>query len=52
MLLHKRGYRVSSAPTGLAPVERGLLHKRGRVSSAPTGLAPVERGLLHKNGRK
>src|SRR6266540_850239 len=36
-----------SAPTGLAPVERGFLHKRGLAESlAPTGLAPVERRLL------
>src|SRR6266540_1695968 len=38
-----------SAPTGLAPVERGFLHKRGLARPhAPTGLAPVERRLLHK----
>src|SRR6266853_380502 len=38
-----------TAPTGLAPVERRLLHKQWvSYVPAPTGLAPVERRLLHK----
>src|SRR5262249_56712544 len=38
-----------AAPTGLAPVEWGFLHKRRLArTDAPTGLAPVERRLGHK----
>src|SRR5439155_14270489 len=39
-------------PTGLVPVERRLLHKRGGPHlSAPTRLAPVGRRLLPQLGR-
>src|SRR5262245_41755317 len=39
----------SLAPTGLAPVEQRLLHKRFLAQRpAPTGLGPVERWLLLK----
>jgi hypothetical protein len=40
------------ASTGLASVERRLLHKKALAKRlAPTGLAPVERGFVHKEGR-
>src|SRR5262245_20005131 len=43
---------AAHAPTGLAPVDRGFLHKRRLLPrAAPTGLVPVERRFLHKQGR-
>src|SRR5437016_3019986 len=43
---------TASAPTGLVPVERGLMHYSAGLGapSAPTGLVPVERGLMHYTG--
>src|SRR5438067_2083973 len=38
---------MAHAPTGLAPVERKLLHQRRLAPQPPpTGLAPVKRGLV------